>query len=66
MWFGDAEIEERAAHNKYLTLSFHKSSECFSFILKYRKVREILSRLLAEERIVFRMFSVNLEVGVDS
>jgi hypothetical protein len=35
----------------------------FSFISKCRKGREILSRLLAEGRIVFRMFNVNLEVG---
>ena len=35
----------------------------FSFISKCRKGREILSRLLAEGRIVFRMFNFNLEVG---
>ena len=33
----------------------------FSFISKCRKGREILSRLLAEGRVVFRMFNVNLE-----
>ena len=35
----------------------------FSFISKCRKGREILSMLLAEGKIVFRMFNVNLEVG---
>ena len=33
----------------------------FSFISKCRKGREVLSRLLAERRVVFRMFSINLE-----
>ena len=36
-------------------------SMVFSFISKCIKGREILSRLLAEGRIVFRMFNVNLE-----
>ena len=36
-------------------------SMVFSFISKCRKSREILSRLLAEGRVVFRMFNVNLE-----
>ena len=65
-----AKMEERAAYAKYLILPtaypFTKLvrvySIVFSFISKCRKGREILSRLLAEGRIVFMMFSVNSEV----
>ena len=68
-----AKIEERAAHAKYLILPtaypFTKLvrvySVVFSFISKCRKGREVLSRLLAEGRVVFRMFNVNLEVDDD-
>ena len=63
-------MEERAAYAKYLILPtaypFTKLvrvySMVFSFISKCRKGREILSRLLAEGRVVFRMFIINLEV----
>ena len=64
-------MEERAANAKYLILPtaypFTKLVRMYSIVLslisKCRKGREILSRLLAEGRIVFRMFNVHMEVG---
>ena len=62
-------MEERAAHAKYLLLptkfSFPKTvrvySVVFSFISKCRRGRVILSRLLCEGQLVFRMFHARLE-----
>ena len=65
-----SKIEERAAQAEYLILptayTFPKlvriHSMVFSFVSKCRRGRKILSRLLAEGRLVFRMFTVQLEV----
>ena len=62
-------MEERAAHATYLLLptkfSFPKTvrvySVVFSFISKCRRGRVILSRLLCEGQLVFRMFNAKLE-----
>ena len=64
-----ARIEERAAYTKYLILPtaypFTKLvriyAVVFSFISKCMRGREVLSRLLAEGRVLFRSFSINLE-----
>ena len=62
-------IEERAAHSKYLLLptkfSFPKVvriySIMFSFISKCRQGKALLSTMLAEGRLMFRMFNSKLE-----